>query len=224
MSTINGGPNIITTGLILYYDAANTKSYISSSTTWVDISKNGTNGTLTNGPTYSSANGGSIVFDGVDDYINLGTYQSLINTFTVSFYSRLPSGFGNIFGFYNVSPPYNGWGIGYGQNPIFGTRLNFWDGVSWRDPNINIVDSLWKNICIVVNSTYLISFYIDGTLITSVQGATISPYIGNKAIGARPDAAGSITGNISQVQIYNRVLSSQEILQNFNATRARFSI
>jgi hypothetical protein len=60
-------PNIVTDGLAFYLDAANTKSYVSGSTTWTDIA-NLTNGTLTNGPTFNSANGGSIVFDGVDDY------------------------------------------------------------------------------------------------------------------------------------------------------------
>jgi hypothetical protein len=60
-------PNIVTDGLVLYLDAANTKSYVSGSTTWTDIAARN-NGTLVNGPTYSSANGGSIIFDGTNDY------------------------------------------------------------------------------------------------------------------------------------------------------------
>jgi len=61
-------PRIVTDGLVLCLDAANPRSYPGSGTTWSDISRTGTNGTLVNGPTYSSANGGSIVFDGVNDY------------------------------------------------------------------------------------------------------------------------------------------------------------
>ena len=57
------GPNLVTNGLVLALDAGNTKSYQSGSTTWFDKSRNGNNGTLTNGPTFSSANGGSIVFE-----------------------------------------------------------------------------------------------------------------------------------------------------------------
>jgi hypothetical protein len=64
----NYSPKVITDGLVLYLDAANQYSYVSSSNTWRDISRAGANGTLTNGPTFSSANGGSIVFDGIDDY------------------------------------------------------------------------------------------------------------------------------------------------------------
>jgi hypothetical protein len=73
------GPHIVTDGLVLSLDAANIKSYASGSTTWFDKSGFGTNGTLTNGPTFSSANGGIIVFDGVNDYINNTVNLTQIN-------------------------------------------------------------------------------------------------------------------------------------------------
>ena len=68
----------MTNGLILSLDAANTKSYQSGSTTWFDKSGNAKNGTLTNGPTFNSENGGSIVFDGVNETINLGTGNTFL--------------------------------------------------------------------------------------------------------------------------------------------------
>jgi len=68
---IHRGPKIITNGLILCLDAASTKSYPGSGTTWFDRSGNGNNGVLTNGPTFSSTNGGSIVFDGTNDYVQV---------------------------------------------------------------------------------------------------------------------------------------------------------
>ena len=61
--------SIPTNGLQLYLDAGNASSYPGSGTSWTDLSSNGRNGTLTNGPTYSSADGGSIVFDGSNDYV-----------------------------------------------------------------------------------------------------------------------------------------------------------
>ena len=64
-------PNIITDGLILYLDAANTKSYVSGSTTWTDISNNRNNGTLINGPTFDTGSGGNIVCDGINDRIDV---------------------------------------------------------------------------------------------------------------------------------------------------------
>jgi hypothetical protein len=64
MATI-GGSNIVTSGLILSLDAANSRSYPGSGTTWSDLSGNGNTGTLTNGPTFSN---NSLVFDGTNDY------------------------------------------------------------------------------------------------------------------------------------------------------------
>ena len=71
------GPNIVTNGLVLYLDAGNTKSYSGSGTTWTDLSGNGNNGTLTNGPAYDSANLGGILFDGNNDYITVPDNSSL---------------------------------------------------------------------------------------------------------------------------------------------------
>ena len=68
MATIYN-PNIVTDNLVFCVDAANTKSYSGSGTIWKDISGEDNDGTLVNGPTFSNDNGGSIVFDGTNDYI-----------------------------------------------------------------------------------------------------------------------------------------------------------
>jgi hypothetical protein len=62
---------IATTGLIMYLDAGVGASYPGSGTAWTDVTYNGNNGALTNGPIYDSADGGSILFDGVDDFVGL---------------------------------------------------------------------------------------------------------------------------------------------------------
>ena len=76
-------PRVVTDGLVLCLDAGNVKSYPGSGTTWTDLSGKGNTGTLTNGPTYSSANGGSIVFDGVDDRVS-GTSFNTGQNFTIN--------------------------------------------------------------------------------------------------------------------------------------------
>jgi len=89
MSTI-GGPNIVDSGLVLELDAGNTKSYPGTGTTWFDKSGNAYNGTLTNGPTFNTGSLGSLVFDGVDDYVNnigtTSTFSFIQNTavFTIN--------------------------------------------------------------------------------------------------------------------------------------------
>jgi hypothetical protein len=81
MSTVHGGPgNIVTSGLVLNLDAANPRSYPPpyNGVTWTTLAGSN-NGTLINGPTFNSSNGGSIVFDGVNDYIRLVYHQQMIH-------------------------------------------------------------------------------------------------------------------------------------------------
>ena len=63
-------PRIVTDGLVLCLDAANAQSYPGTGTTWTDRSTSGNNETLTNGPTFDSANRGAIVFDGSNDRVD----------------------------------------------------------------------------------------------------------------------------------------------------------
>jgi len=81
----------VTSGLVLYLNAADRNSYTSGSATWQDLSGNGNNGTLTNGPTFNSANGGSIQFDGNDDYISMRNFIGNVTTFTVCKWINLSS-------------------------------------------------------------------------------------------------------------------------------------
>ena len=88
----NYSPKTVTDGLVLYMDAANSKSYVSGSTTWNDISRSGNNGTLINGPTFNSSNGGSIVFDGTNDTTNLGNILNIgLNSWTISCWFKINS-------------------------------------------------------------------------------------------------------------------------------------
>ena len=74
-------PSIVTNGLVLCLDAGNQLSYPGTGTTWNDLSRNGNNGTLTNGPVFNS--GGSMVFDGVNDYCAFNYYPSDIVSVSV---------------------------------------------------------------------------------------------------------------------------------------------
>ena len=110
MSTAEGGGNIVTDGLVLLLDAANTKSYVSGSTIWNDLSRSGNNGSLINGPTFNSLNGGSIVFDGSNDFIE-GTI-TVPTSFTFNVWLKMTS-----YGLY--APEFNIWPI-YGGNRGWG--------------------------------------------------------------------------------------------------------
>ena len=84
-------------GLVLNLDASRLDSYLRTGTSWKDISGNQNNGTLINGPTFNSNNGGSIVFDGTNDYMTLGSPTG---------FSMAPSGVTMVFWIYNNYPGY----------------------------------------------------------------------------------------------------------------------
>ena len=87
------GPDIVTRGLVLALDAADKRSYPGSGTTWFDL-VNSYNGTLTNGLTFDSGNGGSIEFDGTDDFVNGPATNSVIgnNLSSITLSSRPVTG------------------------------------------------------------------------------------------------------------------------------------
>ena len=189
------------------------------------MSRGGYNGTLTNGPTFDAGNGGSIVFDGVNDYVNINSSFSLTNNFTITTWCKVTNTSAKvILGFYKPSSPFNGWGLGYSISPSGGGTLNFWDGAGWRNSNIIINDGIWRQIVVIVSSTYLLSFYINGVFFTSIQGSTISSYSDSKAIGSTSQGFSPMPGNISITSLYNRALSATEILQNYNATKGRYGL
>lgn len=236
MSTVHGGPgNIVTNGLVLNLNAANPRSYAPpyTGTTWTDLSGNGNNGTLTNGPTFNSSNGGSIVFDGVDDWVvtnyqpnfsyqgnqsfSIGVWFYLnLNSYSIALTSMRNSGAGWVWAARSIN-----------SNIVF----SWWNGTSWSYlnalPTQNIPTGQWNLGNIVYEpSTNILRFYLNGLFIgTLIAGTIFAPTSVITLI--RWDGGGSGYSNpqqISMFSVYNRALTAQEVSQNFNATRARFGI
>jgi hypothetical protein len=215
-------PSIITDGLVLYLDAANTKSYVSGSTTWSDLSRSENNGTIVNGPTFDSADGGSIVFDGVNDKITIPNSSSLNlnSTLTLCFFIKKNT---NIRMYY-VDKHLSGADGYFGY--IDSTNLVFFRfGLNSIQTNTNLINNnQWYYISIVGGPT-LRSIYINGVESISTSGTntwntSTEPFI----FGNTSTNEGSINGNISLIQLYNRTLTAQEILQNYNTVRSRFRL
>ena len=126
------GPDIVENGLVLCLDAANKLSYPRTGTSWTDLSGNSYNGTLTNGPTFNAGNLGSIVFDGVDDYVdtvNTGTtFQFSNTTFTLSLWVKTNAVSGNLIS-KGATASTGGWLVGLNSNGTFNTTTQF-DGFS----------------------------------------------------------------------------------------------
>lgn len=248
----SGFKDIVTSGLILSLDAANTKSYSGSGTTWADLSSNGNNGTLSGSPAFSSSNGGSIVFDGTDDYVNIPSttlfnfgssnfaidtwcfydsststddiYRYLFNfqTATTNSYLRLTKWRSN------AIPTNNSNGVNLDYS-VAGSRYTITTNNIVPSPNVaNTITSLyevpnkWTNFTITVSSNVM-SLYINSILYGSVTLGlrwNANAYLN---IGTYDASVGSfMKGKIPNFKVYNRSLSSVEVLQNYNATKTRF--
>ena len=235
MSGISG-PKIITSGCVLALDAADKFSYPGSGTTWKDLSGNGNTGTLTNGPTFNAGNMGSIVFDGVNDYVDTtnSTGLNFTNTSgTVSLWFK--TSVTNTFLIAKNMDSTGGWGVLIDASgiPLFEAKNNA-SGASafYRYVNATGTNNVWHNIVaafttstsVVANNT--VSMYFNGVLNQSAL-TRVLVYGGNTAgtiqLGRRT-SGGYFNGNISNVQIYNRLLSDNEVLQNYNATKSRFGL
>jgi len=212
-----GGPNIITNGLVLALDAANTKSYPGSGTTWRDLSGNNNSGSLVNGPTFNNANGGSIVFDGVDDYVTLGNPSLLdILNFTICAWAKSNTftNYQNIIFKGNTST---------GQYGIALNSIGDWT----IQPNVSFTGDI-----ITLNTWNFFVGTYNGTQITAYRNGmqkqqyniAQSNYGNIVTIGADTANNRFFNGNIPSVQIYNRALSASEVLQNYNAQKSRFNL
>jgi hypothetical protein len=219
---------IVTNGLVLCLDAADKKSYPGSGATWFDRSGNGNHGTLVGGPTYNSANGGSIVLDGVDDYVNTVTATSLsINSaatpFTISIWFKTTS----TTEFY-LFDNYNG-GVDISlriQAGVFEVYMISIGGIDSVQFGTSYNNGAWHNFTLTWNGSNIINAYADSVNIGSNTNIITGSFESNAAfrIGSRPVSSNYFPGSVSQFLAYNRALTPQEIKQNFNATRGRFGI
>jgi len=237
-------PSIVLDGLVLYLDAGNTSSYPGSGTTWTDLSSSGKNATLSNGPTYSSDDGGSIVFDGVNDFASIGSPSPLSGTqlFTFEIWVNFTSISGNYGGLNKSAWLFAGGTGGGGGQPELAVlsadntsftpdTLNFGRGSGGTVGSCQVsVSSLmsngnWYQIVLVRSSTNTQEVYLNGVQIgTGNVSNSFSDGITNfGSIENNSNYSGYLNGKISNIKIYNRALTAAEVQQNYNALVGRFS-
>ena len=226
-----GGPNIVEDGLVLYLDAANTKSYPTTGTTWSDLSGNGNNGTLINGPTFDGGNGGSIVFDGVNDYtsINYPVFSSPTQL-TIGGWFRKTSGGSNyetvLHQSTNTSIGSSAYWFGVDLDDKVTATIGARTGVGWSAGRTTIVVdySKWYNVFASWDGSS-VAVYVDGEFIKSYTLTTYTDPGTVTRIGASGDGGGYLfSGLVGPTFIYTKVLTAQEVLQNYNATKTRFGL
>jgi hypothetical protein len=234
-------PSIITNGLVLCLDAANSKSYSGSGATWSDLSSNNTNGNLVNSPTFVNEYFGGISLDGTDELINFSNSNNYYaETVIVWAKSNTPTwsggGLGGGFGYLSSSRRKNGHILHTNSG---GTSVSVFVMLTDADSNFNSYHSAGtispSNIEIPhmyaysTNGLDLHKGYLDGVaVVTSTTEIsrdvnTVQRYweVGSDDF---PPQARNGNGTFYVVQKYNRQLTDTEIQQNFNALRSRFGI
>lgn len=217
---------LVQTGLVLNLDAGATNSYSGSGTTWTDLSGNGNNGTLTNGPTYDANNGGSIVFDGVNDYISVPHKAQLVGTqaMTLSAWVNLTSAS-------FAGAAIIGKGSGTLNNAGFDFRID--SSTSLNLVKYFVIDQTttisplstgtWYNIAAVQSSTK-VDYYVNGVLAGTFNNSEAFQSNNTELRIARNRDTGYMPVKISSVQMYQSILSAADILKNFNALRGRHGV
>ena len=230
-----GGPNIVDNGLVLYLDAGNRKSYQSGSTTWFDKSGFANNGTLVNGPTFNTGSLGSIVFDGVDDTLTTNynpnfSYSSGQNFSLENWFYLDLSSYSIALTCMRSPPGSNGWvwaARSIGGNLIF----SWYNGGIWVDlnslPSQIIPSGKWNlGHMTYESSTNTLRFYLNGVFIGNFTAGTnfnnsapitLIRWDGNSSGYTNPQ-------QVAKFSVYNRALTADEILQNYNATKGRFGL
>ena len=200
--------------------------------TLIDLSGRGNTGTLTNGPTYSSANGGSIVFDGVDDYISSNGGLTNNSDFSVSFWIKYQDSLVSNRGLISSwDTSWNGFGIAAASSSGIRSWTNNGAGGGMNWDALSTIQNRWAHLTL----TYTFSDktqrgYINAVFKNSESfGSTISH--STLQIGRGGQTSSTQLGFypyvnclISNVQIYNRALTSAEIQQNYNATKSRYGL
>ena len=224
--------NIVTDGLVMNLDAGFTPSYPRVGTTWYNISGS-LNGTLTNGPTFNSDNGGSIVFDGTDDYgiISYNSVWNYNNNITLEAWVMVTSStshYQGIFGPFAQAPTaYTGFnfsvnsGTGKFAFLVGGTNSSAY----YVQQNTQYSLNTWYHLVGVINNGTS-RLYVNGILQNDSTSMSVASAIGPFMMGKFYDGINDyyFGGRIANGKFYNRVLSDAEISQNFNAQRARFGL
>jgi len=225
---------LVTNGLVLYLDAGVSSSYPGSGTTWTDLSGSGNNGTLIGGPTYSSSNGGSIVFDGIDDYVSTTNSVNNPSPYTIMVWFKTTTSHAKkIVGFEQNQ---TGTSFSYDRSLYVGSdnKLYFgqYDGnADTAVSTMTVNDGVWR----CAAGTYggegtTVRLYVNGVSDATTVSNFAENYTGYWRIGGyrgngwTNTSDGYFTGNIGQVLIYSRALTASEVQQNFDTFKSRFGL
>ena len=212
-----GGENIITSDLVLNLDANN----YTSGTTWTDTSGQGNNSTLTNGPTFDSGNGGSIVFDGTDDYIQLPTNSNLTFSDDFSYETWLMTDVQTTSNHIWRTPNDKTFQFTNSTNP---DQIVYYSSETGNQAFGVLNNDTWGHLVITKSGNTLTGYLNGAQAWTNTPGSSATHDFSGIRIGTRGSASGYYwDGKFAAVRIYSKALTASEVLQNYDAMKGRYS-
>ena len=225
--SFNNGPTIVTNGLVLALDAGDKNSYPGSGTTWNDLSGNGNNGTLYNDTTYDSGNGGSLIFDGVDDEVIVPNSPSInvTDNVTVCMWVKVNSSNAGSVKVLLSKYPNKGWEFVTNTSGNVGFHGRNGDGTYYNGlTSFSIYDNNWYFLTGQKTGLYW-KMWVNNTLVQNVVANTVGDISHNVNLRVANENGGyDASETVSTIMLYNRALSDTEVLQNYNATKGRFNL
>ena len=229
--------SITQSGLVFNLDAKNINSYSSTGTTWFDLSRNieGNNATSTQ-QTAPGNNGGTPIYDnGVIRFnkttskqmVVLNTPSTQLTTATIGVWVKV-----NISssGFAGIVTKRDAYGIFTNNNELV---FYSWGGSgSLTSTGINLLDNQWRYVTLAFSGatgspSNNATMYVNGVPQVTGTILVLDNSVWWTAIAWGSCCFGSeqfLNGSIGEVHLYNRRLSEEEILYNFNATRWWYKI
>ena len=214
--------NIVKDGLVLDLDAGKRDSYPGTGTAWNDISGFRNNSTLTNGPTFNNYKTGSIVFDGVDDYVLVPNISIGTKTFTIDTWFKMNGNQVNNAAIFSVNA------IGSSSNLQISFNssnqlLYFYDGSTFIGFTTSFSFNVWYNVMVTKDTNNNIRTYVDGVQTNSINYNGNYSFTEQIRVGINRANDAYFKGNIPISRLYvNKFLSDTEVLQNYNATKVRY--
>jgi hypothetical protein len=216
-STLNY-KSIVTRGLIFSYDAGSLDSYPQTGSVWYDLTTNTNNGTLTNGPTFNSSNGGSIVFDGTNDSVEVTNSLGTLSNYTIGYWAYRDTSDKMVIAARTDTRFYN-----YGDSSWYYTHSGG-AGEFYYPKAVSIPLSTWGYWVVVYNGSN-VSIYRQSTLEGSQNTTGTADWTAGMKIGLWTGGNSyAFQGKVAAVHMYNRALTAAEVLQNYNTQKNRFGL
>ena len=213
---------ILTTGLSYLFDAGLGNSYPGSGTSWNEWVANATTATLTNGPTQSNDGGGSILFDGTNDYIDVPT-RTISAPWTIQMWVKANNNNdGGLHSHWSGGPVSHGFYIS--SNKL---AFAYYNG-DWRyvyDNNLTVGTGVWKNVAVTLSGSNPLTFWVDGLYSSAVN---VTGGVGSLPWGSLGVLWGfaNFSGYIAQCAVYSGtdISVTNGVYNNYQSTRSRFGV